>query len=70
MFNNCRVNTVGGTGSGTSTIGKVLSKRWNCAHIDADDFLWQPTDPPYLELRSNEEKNRLAYDACTRYIRS
>jgi len=63
MFHFSKVNIVGGAGSGTSTIGKKLAKKWSCAHFEADDFLWQPTDPPYVELRTNEEKNQMAYDA-------
>ncbi len=44
-----RIHVFGASGSGTTTLGKALSRELSCAHFDADDFFWLPTDPPYQE---------------------
>lgn len=62
MAANFRVNVVGAPGSGTTTIGRLLSREWACRHFDADDYLWLPTDPPYKEKRDDAEKNQSALE--------
>ena len=42
-----KILITGASGSGTTTLGKSLSKRLNWGLIDADDYYWLPTDPPY-----------------------
>ncbi len=54
-----RIHIVGAAGSGTTTLGKALAARWICAHFDTDDFLWQPSDPPYQTMRPRDECVRL-----------
>ncbi|PTV93936.1 adenylate kinase family enzyme [Halanaerobium saccharolyticum] len=53
------IHILGPSGSGTTTVAKVLSKKLNLAHFDADNYFWKPTDPPYQHLRSIEERRRL-----------
>lgn len=59
---NIRVNVVGASGSGTTTIGRLLSRKLACRHFEADDYLWLPTDPPYKEKRVDSEKYEMAFE--------
>jgi len=42
-----RVLITGASGSGTTTLGQALATRLGCAFLDADDYYWLPTDPPF-----------------------
>ncbi|MGD9202304.1 MAG: AAA family ATPase [Chitinispirillia bacterium] len=39
----------GASGSGTTTLGKYISKELDWNHIDADNYYWLPTNPLYKE---------------------
>lgn len=54
----------GASGSGTTTLGKTLAKKLNSIHLDADDYYWEKTDPPFqikvpVQKRNEELKNDL-----------
>ncbi|MEO8559598.1 MAG: AAA family ATPase [Rhodospirillales bacterium] len=51
-----RIHITGPSGSGTTTLGQALARRWSCLHLDSDDFLWEPTDPPYQTMRARDER--------------
>lgn len=53
-----RLHVTGASGSGTTTLVQALADTWAVPHADADDYFWLPTDPPYVDKRS--EVNRLA----------
>jgi adenylate kinase family enzyme len=59
---NIRVNVVGASGSGTTSIGRLLASELDCGHFEADDYLWLPTDPPYKEKREESEKYSMAFE--------
>jgi GNAT superfamily N-acetyltransferase len=46
-----RIHITGASGSGTSTLGAALAGYLRIAHLDADDFYWLPTVPPYTAKR-------------------
>jgi adenylate kinase family enzyme len=46
-----RILVTGASGSGTTTLGRALSARLGSSFLDADDYYWMPTDPPYEEKR-------------------
>lgn len=46
-----RIHIFGASGSGTSTLGRAVAARLGYAFLDADDFYWLPTDPPFREKR-------------------
>jgi hypothetical protein len=46
-----RVLITGASGSGTTTLGEALATQWGAEYFDADDYLWLPTEPPYLKQR-------------------
>jgi adenylate kinase family enzyme len=54
-----RIHVTGASGSGTTTLGAALAVRLCCAHFDADDFFWLPTDPPYRGKREPKARNEL-----------
>lgn len=44
-----RINIVGASGSGTTTLGRALAARLGLGFADADDFYWKPTTSPFQE---------------------
>jgi adenylate kinase family enzyme len=54
-----RVHFTGASGSGTTALGRALALRAQLTHFETDDYLWEPTDPPYQQLRPKEERVRL-----------
>jgi len=54
-----RIHITGASGSGTTTLGRAIAQRLNISHFDSDDYLWLPTDPPYVKIRSREERQKL-----------
>jgi hypothetical protein len=51
-----RIHITGGSGSGTTTLGRKLAEQLGFAHFDGDDYYWQPTSPPYQEKREAGER--------------
>src|SRR5215831_19118831 len=54
-----RIHILGASGSGTTTLGRALAARLQCAHLDTDDYFWLPTDPPYTQQRERTERAQL-----------
>src|SRR5262245_52106387 len=46
-----RVLVTGASGSGTTTLGRALSRELKVAFFDADDYFWLPTEPLYQRQR-------------------
>jgi hypothetical protein len=46
----------GASGSGTSTLGAALAKELGTAHLEADDYYWLPTVPPFTTKRDRAER--------------
>ena len=51
-----RIHILGASGSGTTTLGKELSKEIGYSHLDTDDYFWIKTNPPYTIKRPVEER--------------
>lgn len=51
-----RILVTGAAGAGTTTLGRAIAKRIDAAFIDADDWFWHPSDPPYRSQRAPEER--------------
>ena len=63
----------GAAGSGTSTIGKELARLLGFAHFDTDDFHWQKTDPPFIQIHTDHHREVLfksAVDVCNGFVAS
>lgn len=49
----------GAAGSGTSTLGEALAKRWKANFLEADSYFWLPTQPPYTHKRPPDQRSAL-----------
>jgi len=58
-----RILVTGAAGSGTSTLAAALARRLGGTAIEADDFYWLPTTPPYRERRAAGSRLALAREA-------
>ncbi|MFW6309390.1 MAG: AAA family ATPase [bacterium] len=53
------IHILGASGSGTTTLGQEISKKYDLTHFDADDYFWLPTDPPYKKKRPIKKRREL-----------
>lgn len=51
-----RLLVIGGSGAGTSTLGRALATELASQQFDTDDFFWHPTDPPFARKRPEAER--------------
>ena len=58
----CRLHVTGASGSGTTTLGRVLAAAWDAPHADTDDYFWRPTRPPFTEKRPETDRVALMHD--------
>src|SRR5262245_32157521 len=59
MPSTLRIHITGASGSGTTTLGRELARTLDCAHFDADNYFWLPTDPPFEKKRERTERNAM-----------
>jgi adenylate kinase family enzyme len=57
-----RIHITGASGSGVTTIGQALASASGLPHHDTDDYFWQPTEPPYREMRPTKDRLRLMHE--------
>lgn len=50
------IHITGASGAGVTTMGRALAEALGCSHHDTDDYYWLPSDPPYRETRSVEQR--------------
>ncbi|MCE7996763.1 MAG: AAA family ATPase [Roseivirga sp.] len=52
-----KIHILGASGSGTTTLGQALGKHgWK--HLDADDYYWVQTDPPFQQKVPLDIRNK------------
>lgn len=56
---NHRIHIFGASGSGTTTLGKVLANRLKIPHFDTDNYFWIKTDIPFTEKRDVDKRIEL-----------
>lgn len=54
-----RIHVTGASGSGVTTLGRALADALALPQHDTDDYLWQPTTPPYRVMREAADRLRL-----------
>jgi adenylate kinase family enzyme len=54
-----RINLIGASGSGTSAVGRSLASALSLPHFESDDYFHTPSDPPFQQPRSADERCRL-----------
>ena len=50
------VHLFGASGSGTTTLGRMLAQEMGWTHLDSDEYFWLPTDPPFRQKRPAPER--------------
>jgi adenylate kinase family enzyme len=50
------IHIFGASGSGTTTLGRALASELELAFLDADDFFWEQTEPPFREKKDIPER--------------
>jgi adenylate kinase family enzyme len=68
-----RLHILGASGSGTTTLGRVLSARFGYPPPDTDDYFWEPTDPPFQRPCDRDARQTLlaaALDVHPRWVLS
>ncbi len=53
------IHIFGASGSGTTTLGRKLCDRAGFTLLDADNYFWVPSDPPFTEKRKASERVEL-----------
>jgi len=53
------IHIFGSSGSGSTTLARAISEKYGFHHIDTDDALWLPTDPPFTAKRTPEVSKAL-----------
>lgn len=51
-----RINVIGASGVGKTTLARALAARLEIPHFDGDAYYHVPTDPPFQKQRSPEER--------------
>jgi adenylate kinase family enzyme len=51
-----KLHVFGGSGAGTTTLGRALAERLQARYFDNDDYFWEPTEPPFTTIRPREER--------------
>jgi adenylate kinase family enzyme len=59
---NCRIHVTGASGAGVTSLGRALANALAVPHHDTDDYFWQPTSPPYQQMRERADRLRLMHE--------
>ncbi|ULQ59018.1 hypothetical protein K7I13_10905 [Brucepastera parasyntrophica] len=54
-----KIHLLGPSGSGTSTLGKLIAGKYEVPWFDSDDLFWIKTDPPFTVKRDINERTLL-----------
>lgn len=65
-----RIHITGASGCGTTTVGGAIAERLHWAVLDADDFFWERTTPPYQLKRSRADRLALILKALSGHPKS
>jgi adenylate kinase family enzyme len=54
-----RIHITGASGSGTTTLGDAVARKTKALHLDADDFAWEPSEPPFVRRREPSQRSAM-----------
>jgi adenylate kinase family enzyme len=57
-----KIHLLGPSCSGTSTLGKLIAKKYNIPCFDSDDIFWIKTSPPFTTKREKSERTKILMD--------
>jgi hypothetical protein len=52
----CRLNVMGASGAGATTLGRAIATAWSVPRADSDDYYWLPTVPAFTTPRTVPER--------------
>ncbi len=58
-----RLHITGASGAGTTTLAAALAQELSLPHVDADNYYWIPTSPPFKKKRSASDRLALLREA-------
>lgn len=61
------IHIYGASGSGTSTIGKLIANKLGYFFMDTDDYFWELTNPPYTTKRKVSDRIALMKKDIAKY---
>lgn len=61
-----RLLITGASGSGTTTLARALCEPLDSIAVDADDYYWFPSDPPFRQKRAPDVRLRMILAAVGR----
>lgn len=62
-----RIHIFGAAGSGTSTLGEALSKKYGYKFIDVDNFYWLDTFVPFTKAREKNLRVKMLKEEIEKY---
>jgi shikimate kinase len=54
-----KIHLLGPTGSGTSTLGKMIADYYGIPWFDTDEISWAKTDPPFTEMKRRDQRVKI-----------
>jgi adenylate kinase family enzyme len=54
-----RLHITGASGSGVTTLGAALAEELALLHLDADNYYWLPTQPPFRQKRHRSDRHAM-----------
>ena len=55
------IHITGASGSGTTTLAQALASALALRHLDADNYYWHPTSPPFKQKRDPQDRFTLLH---------
>ena len=62
-----KINIIGASGTGKSTLAKAVADKIECAHFDSDYYFHYPTDPPFQKQRPPRDRLSLLMADLTQH---
>lgn len=62
-----RILVMGAAGAGSSTLGKALAQKNQWPNFDSDEYYWLPTNPPFTDKRTPEERVKLLSEGLNKH---
>jgi adenylate kinase family enzyme len=54
-----KINILGASGSGVTTLGLSLSKSLDITYLDSDDYFWEKSEEPFTIRKNKNQRNEL-----------